>query len=109
MRPVYKKRHRFSWKDLIRIGLVTLGYYIAMLSYSAIILTIRWVLFKGSFFIMPNKFNWWLIYGAIISPVLNSTAHLIYSETGWLNYKAFIWIHSTAVAIMMPLVVFISF
>ncbi len=107
MRPVYKKRHRFNWKDLIRISLVTLGYYLAIIFYTSIFMVIRWAVFGGTFFVKPSEYNWWLIYGIVISPGINAIAHLIYSETGWLNYKAFIWIHSVIVAIVIPLIIFI--
>ncbi len=107
MRPVYKKRHRFNWKDLIRISLVTLGYYLATAIYTTFFLALRWIIFGGTFFIKPSEYNWWIIYGVAISPGINAIAHLIYSETGWLNYKAFIWIHSVIVAIVIPLLIFI--
>ncbi len=107
MRPVYKKRHRFNWKDMIRISLVTAGYYFSIAAYAVIFLSIRWTMFPGTFFVAPGRYNWWLIYAVVISPAINSIAHLIYSETGWLNYKAFIWIHSVIILIGIPLIVFI--
>lgn len=109
MKPVYKKRHRFNFKDLLRIGGVIFIYYISILIFVSSVLAIRWLVLGGAFWIVPNATNWWLFYIVFIAPGISALSHLIYSETGWLKYKAFVWLHSGAIIIFVPIIIFIFF
>ncbi len=106
MKSVYKKQRISRIVFLARIIGITLVYYLVFIAYTSSLIAVRYFT-QGTFSTSDIWTNGWIIYFGFVAPGLNALSHIIYSERGWLNYKAFVWLHSAFIIILLPIVIFV--
>jgi hypothetical protein len=109
MRPVQRKKHPFTFKQILVMILLTFFHYLGMFFYVFLFIFISHMALDNP--IIPKKFTlftWVILYCLFFAPLVNGILHNVYINQGTILNKILLWAHAFVVLLIIPFLILLS-
>lgn len=105
MKKVTRKKRKFNYKDITRILLTSLIHYLIFAAYTAVVITINYLVNDNWFFSNMQGLDYTILYFLIAAPGVNAILHLTFEELGSPWMRLAMWLHSTLMIVLIPIAI----
>lgn len=104
MKQVLISKRKYSWKDVVKVVTIIAGHYFFFAFYVAVVLGIRYALYRDHFFLEIDYRTWLIYYPVSVAPIISSSLHVIYAEKGSPWFRFSMWLHGMFNAVLVPVI-----